>query len=121
MKAAHRAFFVRLLSVCVLFATVAMSARILPTSEISASAATPEVITGLHVSGNKILNSAGAPVHIVGVNRSGSEYACIQGWGFFDGPSDAASVAAIAGWHTNAVRLGLNEDCWLNINGVSSD
>ena len=52
------------------------------------------------------------------MNRSGPEYACIQGWGFFDGPTDAASVAAIKSWHTNAVRIPLNEDCWLNINGV---
>ena len=44
--------------------------------------------------------------------------ACIQGWGLFDGPHDLASVKAIAAWHANAVRVPLNEDCWLNINGV---
>jgi hypothetical protein len=55
-----------------------------------------------------------------GVDRSGAEYACIEGWGIFDGPSDLASVQAIASWHTNAVRVPLNEDCWLNINGVNS-
>jgi hypothetical protein len=27
-------------------------------------------------------------------------------------------VATIASWHVNAVRVPLNEDCWLNINGV---
>ena len=53
-----------------------------------------------------------------GVNRSGAEYACAQGWGFFDGPSDSASVAAIASWKANAVRVPLNETCWLAINGV---
>jgi len=58
-------------------------------------------------------------VHLHGVNRSGSEYACIQGWGIFDGPNDAASVAAIASWHSNIVRVPLNEDCWLGINGVN--
>src|SRR5207237_547296 len=53
-----------------------------------------------------------------GVNRSGTEYACVQGFGPFDGPSDDASVAAIASWHgVNAVRVPLNEDCWLGING----
>jgi hypothetical protein len=55
-----------------------------------------------------------------GVNRSGTEYACIQGWGIFDGPSDTASVQAIASWGANVVRIPLNEDCWLNINGVNS-
>ncbi|MBV8304752.1 MAG: glycoside hydrolase family 5 protein, partial [Acidimicrobiia bacterium] len=58
-------------------------------------------------------------VNLHGVNRSGTEYACIQGWGIFDGPSDAASVQAIASWHTNIVRVPLNEDCWLGINGVN--
>jgi endoglucanase len=53
-----------------------------------------------------------------GVNRSGAEYACVQGWGFFDGPVDTQAVAAIAAWHVNAVRVPLNEDCWLAINGV---
>ncbi len=56
---------------------------------------------------------------LAGVNRSGTEYACIQGWGIFDGPNDATSVAAMAAWHVNAVRIPLNEDCWLDINGVN--
>ena len=42
----------------------------------------------------------------------------MQGWGIFDGPNDAASVKAIASWHVNVVRVLLNEDCWLDINGV---
>jgi hypothetical protein len=57
---------------------------------------------------------------MLGVNRSGSEYACIQGWGIFDGPSDAASIQAMANWHINFVRVPINEDCWLGINGVNS-
>ncbi|MBA3946723.1 MAG: cellulase family glycosylhydrolase [Herpetosiphonaceae bacterium] len=52
------------------------------------------------------------------MNRSGTEYQCIHGSGFFDGPNDAASVQAIAAWHTNVVRVPLNEDCWLSINGA---
>lgn len=75
-------------------------------------------IAGLHVQSNQILNSAGQPIRLLGVDRSGTEYACIQGWGIFDGPSDATSVQAIASWHTNAVRVPLNEDCWLGINGA---
>src|SRR5262249_52569287 len=47
----------------------------------------------------------------------GGEYGCVQWGGTFDGAVDDAAVAAIASWHTNAVRLGLNEDCWLGING----
>ena len=52
------------------------------------------------------------------MNYSGTEYACIQGWGIFDGPSDAAMIDAIASWHSNVVHIGLNEDCILGINGV---
>jgi hypothetical protein len=73
---------------------------------------------GLHVSGNLLLDGSGQPVALHGVNRSGTEYACIQGWGIFDGPNTAASVAAMASWHINFVRVLLNEDCWLGINGV---
>ena len=77
------------------------------------------VAPALHVSGNRLVNAAGTAVQLVGVNRSGSEYACVQGWGFFDGPSDQASVNTIASWHANAVRIPLNEDCWLGMNGVA--
>ncbi|MGN6565858.1 MAG: cellulase family glycosylhydrolase [Thermomicrobiales bacterium] len=73
---------------------------------------------GLHVTGTQLVDGQGRPVRLLGVNRSGTEYACIQGWGIFDGPSDAASVQAIAAWHATAVRIPLNEDCWLAINGA---
>jgi len=77
-------------------------------------------LNGLHVKGNKIVNSDGQYVHLRGVDRSGTEYACIQGWGIFDGPIDLASVQAMATWDINIVRIPLNEDCWLGINGVKS-
>jgi hypothetical protein len=73
---------------------------------------------GVHVSGNKLVNNSGQQVRLHAVNRAGSEYACIQGWGFFDGPSDAGSISAIASWKVNAIRVPLNEDCWLGINGA---
>jgi endoglucanase len=73
---------------------------------------------GLHVFRNRLLDGKGRRVQFHGVNRSGTEYACIQGWDIFDGPDDDASVKAIASWHVNAVRVPLNEDCWLGINGV---
>ena len=73
---------------------------------------------GLRVSGNRLVSGNDARIQLRGVNRSGTEYACIQGFGIFDGPSDVASVKAIASWHVNIVRVPLNEDCWLGINGV---
>ena len=72
----------------------------------------------LVVTGNHLVNGAGKTVRLLGVNRSGLEYACVQGWGFSDGPTDAASIAAMKTWGIDAVRVPLNESCWLGINGV---
>jgi endoglucanase len=66
----------------------------------------------LHVSGNKLLNSAGQQVILRGVDRSGTEYACVQGNGVFDGEVDQAAVTAMKSWGVNAVRVPLNEACW---------
>jgi uncharacterized delta-60 repeat protein len=74
----------------------------------------------IHVAGNSIVDPSGNPLLLHGVNRSGTEYMCAQGRGIFDGPTDAAAVAAIASWSVNAVRIPLNEDCWLGINGVDA-
>jgi aryl-phospho-beta-D-glucosidase BglC (GH1 family) len=86
----------------------------------------PSAGTGLRV----VMGSGGAPGHIVdgtghavqlhGADRAGSEWSCLYG-SFFGGPTDQASVDAMKSWHINAVRLPLNEDCWLGINGVPSD
>jgi len=77
-------------------------------------------LNGLFVWGNQLVDGQGNAVHLHGVNRSGTEYACVQGWGIFDGPNDAASIEAIASWNVNIVRVLLNEDCWLDINGIDS-
>lgn len=70
-------------------------------------------LPGLRVSGNRLLDADGRPLHVAGINRSGSEYACVQGRGIFDGPVDDASISVMAAWGINAVRIPLNEDCWL--------
>src|SRR5262249_44799919 len=73
------------------------------------------------VHGKRLVTRGGRPVRLLGVNRSGTEYACVQGTGFFQGPSDAASIAAIKGWDANAVRVPLNESCWLGGPGVPAE
>lgn len=74
----------------------------------------------VHVEGRRLVDADGDVVQLVGLNRSGTEYTCAQGWGIFDGPSDDASIDAMKTWHPDIVRVPLNEDCWLGINGVES-
>jgi endoglucanase len=66
----------------------------------------------LHVSGNELLNARGQRVVLHGVDRSGGEYACVQGWGIWDGPMNQKAVTAMKKWDVNAVRVPLNEACW---------
>ncbi|BCL80127.1 Glyco_hydro_1 and CBM_2 domain-containing protein [Ktedonobacteria bacterium brp13] len=82
-----------------------------------AQAASP--IAGLHIVGNKIENSGGQVFRPLGVDRGGTEYECDSAGttAVFDGPNDLASVQALQSWDVNTVRLPLNEDCWLGING----
>lgn len=42
----------------------------------------------------------------------------MQGIGFFAGPADRRAIAAMKAWRIDAVRLPLNEDCWLGINSA---
>jgi endoglucanase len=78
-------------------------------------------LNGLSVDGNRIVNGAGRPLRLLGFNHSGSEYACIEGWGMFDEPDPGrpptpAFVRAMANWRgSNVVRVPLNEQCWLGI------
>ncbi|MDQ6730409.1 MAG: glycoside hydrolase family 5 protein [Actinomycetota bacterium] len=100
-------------------ALVALMGLIVPLiagAAVTSAASTTAAARGLHVVGNRLLDGSGRRLILRGVNRSGTEYACIQGFGIFDGPSGARSVAAIARWHVNFVRVPLNEDCWLGIN-----
>ena len=72
---------------------------------------------GLHVVGNQLIDRHGEPLRLLGVNRSGAEYACVQGHDPLAGPSGRRAIAAMTAWRINAVRLPLNEHCWLGING----
>jgi hypothetical protein len=68
----------------------------------------------------------GKMVILRGVDESGSENYCFT-WGpprvvlsppGGPSPLDQSSVTAMKSWGINAVRIPLNEDCWLGINGV---
>jgi hypothetical protein len=76
-------------------------------------------INGFHVSGNHFVDN-GKTVRLLGVDHSGTEYQCINtGTTIFEGPTDASLVGPMKAWNVNTVRVPLNEDCWLGINGVA--
>jgi hypothetical protein len=76
----------------------------------------------LHVDGNQLVDSAGTSVVFHGADMSGTEFVCVQGW--TDDPfggqpeDDPATFAAMKSWGIEVVRIPLNEDCWLGINGA---
>jgi endoglucanase len=88
------------------------------TSQASSNAAKKAPPT-LRVVGNSLANGSGHTIRLLGVNRDGLEYACGEGWGIFDGPNSSASVAVMASWDINSVRLPLNEACWLGLPGLN--
>lgn len=74
----------------------------------------------ISVSGDQLVDSGGKTVRLIGVNRSGSEYACSGddgaggfGYAFFQGPVNDRAIKAMGKWKINAVALPLNEACWL--------
>jgi len=78
-----------------------------------------ESVGGLHVLGNQLLNSSGQAIRLVGVDRSSAEYSCNSGGttNVFDDPNNLSDIPAMLSWGINVVRIPLNEDCWLGING----
>jgi len=99
----------------VLIAALACAALLLGGLAVSRARASPYVA----VDESHLVGAGGAPLRLLGVDRSGAEYMCLGGSEIFDGPASAESVRAMAAWRINAVRVPLNEDCWLGINGIS--
>jgi hypothetical protein len=67
---------------------------------------------------DRLVDQHGKPIRLLGVNRSSAEYACNRGPTVFEGPTDMRAVAAMTAWRINAVRIPLNEHCWLGIDGA---
>ena len=89
----------------------------------AAQAAAPQI----HISGNHFINQFGQVVRLIGVDAGPDlSDACVfptfgdryRRGGVWGGPADDAAVAAIAVWKVDAVRISLNEDCWLGVNPI---
>lgn len=75
---------------------------------------------GLHAQGNKIVTQSGQPIQLRGVSISGSEFNCVQGANkIFSNPANQQEITTMKSWNINVVRIPLNEDCWLGINGAN--
>jgi hypothetical protein len=77
-------------------------------------------IDGLQVRGDHLSTLQGVSVVLRGVNLSGSEFRCTRGDGIFEGPDVATLVTALSSWNVNAVRMPLNESCWLGDGRLSA-
>jgi endoglucanase len=93
-----------------------VASRMAPLSAAPSKPGTADPWIG--VRGNHLVDGSGNEVRLLGVNRSSADYECVKGHGIFEGPTDWSSIRAMKSWHINAVRLPLNESCWLGINGV---
>ncbi|MEO9176706.1 MAG: cellulase family glycosylhydrolase [Gaiellales bacterium] len=102
-------------------AAVLVSAALVAVLVGQASGRAATVPLSIAVQGNQFVNGAGQTVRLLGVDHASLEYACEEGYAYDDGLMDAPDAAAIASWHATAVRLPLNEDCWLGINGEPSN
>jgi hypothetical protein len=89
-----------------------------PTSPSTGPTQPAGTAPALHVSGNRLLTSTGATYRLLGVNRSGGEFACIQGNGMWNGPMDQSSIDPMKTWKVRAVRVPLNEECWVGTSDV---
>jgi hypothetical protein len=99
-----------------------------PASDASTSPAGLHAVMGTGGRAGHLVDQAGHVVVLHGADESGTENFCTT-WGPppivvspMGGPSPLTqdSLTAMKQWGLNAVRIPLNEDCWLGINGVNS-
>jgi hypothetical protein len=91
----------------------------LPAALLVTALATAAQPPSLHRVGNKLLDrDTGKPVVLKGMAMMGGEYSCVHGQGVFAGPANETVVDGMVAWGINAIRLPMNEDCWLGQHGV---
>ena len=73
------------------------------------------LVQGRHVSMGR------STLRLLGVDASGTEDACTSSNDVSWIPLSRTEASSIAAWHVNAVRVPLNEDCWLGVNGLPRD
>jgi hypothetical protein len=92
-------------------------AALVTTAALSGAVVRAATPLSIKIVGNHFVNGAGQTIRLLGVDHQSFEFACVDGFGYDDGLMDDADAAAIASWGADAVRVPLNEDCWLGLNG----
>jgi endoglucanase len=105
-----------------LLAVVAVTAPVACTGAAAVDD-TGESAAGVAMDGNRFIDAHGRPLRLRGFNHAGAEYSCVEGDGVFDTPDGAAPstsvIKAMRSWRgANAVRIPLNEQCWLGLPSV---
>jgi len=113
----HRSRRIKTKYICALILSLVFGLGNVTTSQATTPRSTLQSVSIL---GNQIVDQNGKPLRLLGVNKSGTEYACAQGWGIFDGPFDLPAVLAMKSWGINAVRIPLNSACWLSRSSVAN-
>lgn len=78
-----------------------------------------------HVAGDHFADTDGRSIRLFPVHFGTGEYTCVQPVvdpsrrdGIFSGPTADTPLAPVRSWHANAIRISLNEQCWLGVNPV---
>jgi hypothetical protein len=118
------------MSALLLFAVTSCGRTSAPIPAVQSTVREVMAAPGITVLGNRLVTTdagnlggvhvrAHEPVVLRGVNLSGAEYACLQEHAFWDNPNgNQATIDAMLRWRANVVRVPLDEECWLGINGA---
>lgn len=94
-------------------AVIALVAGMVGLASPAGAVTTPTAPTPV-VSGNRLLDSRTNTTWVPhGANWPSFEYACSQGWAYSQDDDTAAAAAAMQSWGINALRIPLNQNCWL--------
>ena len=103
-------------------AVIGATASGVPSANVVSATLTNAQTLKVAVAGNHLVDAGGNVLTLRGADVSATEYVCAQGWSsdpYGGAPlAAAATYQAMRTWHINAIRIPLNEDCWLDINGV---
>ena len=90
------------------------------TSRFSNSHVSADSPVSLSVSGNQLIDGFGTPVRLIGANiNAGMDCTRNHKPEIYPTTIDQTYVNNMLAWHFNSVRITLNEDCWLEVNGLS--